>query len=61
MKLAWAFFRRDAAIALSYRLAFLAQFVGNVMLLAVVYFVGKTVGTQSLPALQKYGGSFLAF
>jgi ABC-2 type transport system permease protein len=61
VKLAWAFFRRDAAIALSYRLAFVAQFAGNVMLLAVVYFVGKTVGSQSLPALQKYGGSFLAF
>ncbi|MCX6623462.1 MAG: ABC transporter permease [Acidobacteria bacterium] len=61
MKLAWAFFRRDAEIALSYRLAFVAQFAGNVMLLAVIYFVGKTVGAQSLPALQRYGGSFLAF
>lgn len=61
MKLAWAFFRRDAQIAWSYRLAFFAQFLGNVMLLAVVYFVGKTIGSQSLPALAKYGGSFLAF
>ena len=61
MSLLWAFFKRDAAIAYSYRAAFVAQFAGIFLLLAVVYFVGKTVGPQSLPALARYGGNFLAF
>lgn len=61
MKLAWAFFRRDAAIAFSYRAAFFAQFLGNLLLLAILYYVGKTVGPQNLPALARYGGNFLAF
>jgi len=61
MKLAWAFFCRDAAIAFSYRAAFFAQFLGNLLLLAILYYVGKTVGPQNLPALARYGGSFLAF
>ena len=61
MKLAWAFFRRDAAIAYSYRAAFFAQFLGNLLLLAILYFVAKTIGPQTLPALAKYGGNFLAF
>lgn len=61
MKMAWAFFKRDAAIAYSYRGAFLAHLIGNVVMLAMLYYVGKTVGAQSLPALAKYGGNFLAF
>ncbi len=61
MKLARAFFKRDAAIALSYRAAFLAQFLGNLLLLVMLYYVGNTVGPRSLPALEKYGGNFLAF
>jgi ABC-2 type transport system permease protein len=61
MKLAWAFFKRDAAIALSYRAAFFVQFLGNAVLLGMLYYVGKTLGTRSLPALARYGGNFLAF
>jgi len=61
MSLVWAFFKRDAAIAYSYRAAFLAQFMGPFLLLSIVYFVGKTVGAQALPTLSRYGGNFLAF
>ncbi len=61
MRLLWAFFRRDAAIALSYRAAFFMQFLGNVVLLGLLYYMGKAVGPQSLPALERYGGNFLAF
>jgi len=61
MKLPWAFFKRDAAIAYSYRAAFFAQFIGNIILLVILYYVGKTVGPQQLPVLSRYGGSFLAF
>lgn len=61
MRLAWAFFSRDARIAFSYRAAFFMQFVGNAVLVALVYYVGKALGSQSIPALARYGGSFLAY
>ncbi len=61
MRLAWAFFLRDAKIAMSYRVSFLVSLVGNLLILAVFYFIGKTVGFEKLPALQSYGGSLLAF
>lgn len=61
MRLAWAFFSRDALIALSYRTTFIAELMGNVLILCVFYFIGKTVGVEEIPALEKYGGNFLAF
>jgi ABC-2 type transport system permease protein len=61
MRLVLAFFRRDAAIALSYRVAFAIQFLGNLLLLGLLYYIGKTISPQALPALAPYGGSFLAF
>jgi ABC-2 type transport system permease protein len=61
MRLAWAFFKRDAITALSYRISFLVQLVGNLLVLGVVYFIGKTIGSEPVAALEPYGGSFLAF
>lgn len=61
MRLLWAFFKRDAAIALSYRFSFVMQFVGNLVLVALIYYIGKTLGPQGLPQLSKYGGNFLSF
>jgi len=61
MRLAWAFIRRDAGIAFSYRIAFVAQFAGNIFLLGLLYFVGRMIGPQALPSLERYGGNFLAF
>jgi len=61
MKLAWAFFKRDALIALSYRTAFAVQLLGNIVILGVFYFVGRTLAGAELPALARYGGSYLAF
>ena len=61
MKLAWAFFSRDALIALSYRAAFVMQFAGNAILVGLLYYVGKALGPRPLPALSRYGGSFLAY
>jgi ABC-2 type transport system permease protein len=61
VRLAWAFFCRDARIAFSYRAAFLMQFLGNIVLVGLVYYIGKALGSQPLPALSRYGGSFLAF
>lgn len=61
MRLAWAFFKRDAIIALSYRAAFVVQLAGNLLLLGLFYFMAKTVGGQNVPSLTRYGGNFLAF
>lgn len=61
MRLAWEFFRRDAAIALSYRVSFAAQLLGNLLLVGILYFASRTVGLSRLPALERYGGNFMAF
>lgn len=61
MRLAWAFFKRDALIATSYRTAFAVQLLGNIVILGVFYFVGRTLRGAEIPALARYGGSYLAF
>lgn len=61
MRLAWAFFARDAAIAMSYRIAFATQLLGNLLLVGILYYVSQTVGLEKLPALAEYGGNFMAF
>ena len=61
MRLAWSFFNRDASIALSYRIAFVTQFVVNLAVVALLFYVGKTLGPQGIPQLAMYGGSFLAY
>ncbi|MCC7236459.1 MAG: ABC transporter permease [Bryobacterales bacterium] len=61
LRLAYSFFRRDAAIAFSYRFAFFAQFTGNILLLGLLYYVGQMIGPRALPSLDRYGGNFLAF
>jgi ABC-2 type transport system permease protein len=61
MRLAWAFFKRDALTSVSYKFAFVAQVVGRLILLGLFYFLGKTLGMERVPAMQQYGGNFLAF
>jgi ABC-2 type transport system permease protein len=59
--LAWAFFKRDALIAYSYRVSFVAQLLGNLLVLGLFYYVGRAVGDRPLPAFDAYGGHFVAF
>ena len=59
--LALAFLRRDAIIAYSYRVSFVAQLMGNLLVLGLFYYVGRAIGNQPLPAFAPYGGSFVAF
>jgi ABC-2 type transport system permease protein len=61
MKLAWAFFKRDAMIEMSYRTSFAVQLIGNLLVLGVFYFIGKMVGDQKIPSLETYNGNYLAF
>jgi ABC-2 type transport system permease protein len=60
-RLAWSFFHRDATIALSYRSAFIAGLLGNVLLLYIFYYIGQLISPGQNPALAPYGGSYLAF
>jgi ABC-2 type transport system permease protein len=59
--LAWAFFRRDAIVAYSYRVSFVAQMLGNLLVLGLFYYVGQAIGDRPLPAFAPYGGNFVAF
>jgi ABC-2 type transport system permease protein len=61
VRLAWEFFKRDALIAMSYRTAFAVQLVGNLVLLGIFYFIGQLVGAAEIPALERYGGNYMAF
>ncbi|MBI1897472.1 MAG: ABC transporter permease [Acidobacteria bacterium] len=61
MRLAWSFFKRDAAIALSYRISFTVQFLTALLILGLFYYLGRTVNTEDMPALKPYGGSLMAF
>lgn len=61
MSLAWAFFKRDALIALSYRTSMIAQLAGNLVLLGIFYFIGQLIGESDNPALAQFDGSYLAF
>ncbi len=61
MSLAWAFVKRDAAIELSYKTSFVIQMLGTVVLLAIFYYLGQLMDPDDIEALDKYGGSFLAF
>ncbi len=59
--LAWAFFKRDAMTAMSYRVSFALKIVNIVLVLGVFFYIGQTVGETELPALKPYGGNYLAF
>lgn len=61
MRLAWAFLLRDARIAMSYRISFVLQLLGNLVILGLFYFIGKSIGDLPLAALEEYGGNFFAY
>lgn len=61
MRLAWAFLKRDAITALSYRISFAVQLLGNILILGLIYFIGKSIGSTPNSAFQEYGGSFFGF
>jgi len=61
MGLVWEFLKRDALIAMSYRTAFITQLVGNLLILAIFYFIGKMFETAEIVSLDRYGGNYAAF
>ena len=61
MSTAVAFIKRDASMALSYRLSFALQFTGIVLILATFYFLSQLFGSAVAPELEAYGGDYFAF
>lgn len=59
--LAYAFLRRDATIEVSYKFSFMVQMLGNVVLLVVFYYIGQLIEGSRIPAIEAYGGNYLAF
>lgn len=55
MRLAMAFFRRDATMALSYRTAFAMQIVTSIVFVLVFCFLGRAMNGSSDPSLVGYG------
>jgi ABC-2 type transport system permease protein len=56
-----AFLRRDWRIQLSYRFAFILQFLSVFFNVFVFYFLSLLVGDSAAPYLESYGGSYFAF
>jgi ABC-2 type transport system permease protein len=61
MSTALAFVKRDASMALSYRLSFAMQFVGMLITITTFYFLSKLVGGTVATQLEAYGGDYFAF
>jgi ABC-2 type transport system permease protein len=57
----WAFLRRGALEALSYRAAFLLYAAGISLWMLSFYFLSRFVGVAKHPSLAPYGGDYLGF
>lgn len=60
-RVAAAFFKRDARIALSYRAGFLLTTLGVVVNTLGIFFLSRTFGGLATPLLDPYGGSYFGF
>lgn len=61
LKKAWAFLVREFRTQTSYRLAFIMNFVGVFLSVAIFFFISKLIGTNISPYLAPYGGDYFAF
>lgn len=61
MRLAWAFFKREALIEMSYKTSFAFQLFNGLLVLLVCYFIGSMVKGEDVAELAVYGGNYLAF
>jgi ABC-2 type transport system permease protein len=60
-RIAWAFFRRDFLLTISYRGAFLLQQVGIIFGVPVLYFMSKVMEGGQSETLAQYGGKYFPF
>lgn len=56
-----SFLRRDWNIEISYKFAFVFQFVGIVFQITLFYFLSKFVGNGAAKFLKNYGGNYFTF
>ncbi len=61
MRKVWAFVKRDALIASSYRTAFAIQLASTLLWVPICYFVGKGLALGDSPGLARYGGDYFAY
>jgi ABC-2 type transport system permease protein len=58
----WAFIKKDAGIAVSYRLQFIFQFSQVFFSVAIIYFIGKMIeNTGGSSLLKVYGSDYFSF
>jgi len=56
-----AFFWKDVTQARSYRMAFILQYVGLLVPLVMLFFLGRVLNDVTVPKLERYGGEYLPF
>lgn len=61
LKKTWAFLVRDFRTQTSYRLAFIMNFAGIFLSVAIFFFISKLIGKSISPYLAPYGGNYFAF
>jgi ABC-2 type transport system permease protein len=61
IRTAIAFIKRDLLIMMSYRFNFIFSIVNILIMVTVLYFLGRVVDTASIPILKSYGGSYFGF
>ncbi|MCI0396887.1 MAG: ABC transporter permease, partial [Chloroflexi bacterium] len=57
----WAFFARDFYTEVSYRVAFLINFLSIFFSVFTFFFVSKLIGDRADPFLAEYGGNYFSF
>jgi len=61
IRTAWAFVKRDALIAVSYKAAFVMQLLRVLIAIPVLYYMSSLAGDTGQELLSRYGGNFFAF
>lgn len=62
LQLTWAFLRRDARIAASYRLSLLAGLAGPLFMVAIFYYAARLMDpTTTADLLARYGGDYFTY
>ena len=61
LRVAGAFLKRDARIAMSYRVGFALSLFGVLVNTLGIFFLSQTFGGLTAPLLESYGGSYFGF
>ncbi|HDY87618.1 MAG TPA: ABC transporter permease [bacterium] len=56
-----AFLKKDFLVAISYRFAFVLQFISMLVYLLILYYIGQTFSGAISPHLERYGGDYFPY